>query len=136
MRPPIVPDPAERERLAREEVEELTALLRSKPSWSDLRDQLAAEGCVASSTLLAVFMETEECEECEEFGALVTPDGRVLAFKRAQVPETLVGAMYLVSLVDITDASGTGCNDQMAIALKASAMLDSYLATQEGSAED
>jgi hypothetical protein len=34
-----------------------------------------------------------ETGDCEQFGALVTPGRRVLAFKMALVPEMLVGAM-------------------------------------------
>jgi hypothetical protein len=43
------------------------------------------------------------------------------------VPETLVGATYPVTLVDITDARVTGDEDAMATAVRAGAMLDSYL---------
>jgi hypothetical protein len=128
MRPPLDSDRAERERLAREDIEEWTEMLRSNASWSDLRDQLAARGADPSSVLLAAFMESEDCEQ---FGAVVIPGRRVLAFKRSLVPETLVGEMHVVSLVDITDNGATGDDDAMATALKAGTLLSEHLAKDE-----
>lgn len=85
----------------REDVEELTQELRTSHErvFRDLRDDLARAGHDVSRLVLAVFLETEDCEED---GALITPEERVLLFIRAPVPQHLHRKRFIV-FRDITD---------------------------------
>jgi hypothetical protein len=66
--------------LLRQEVEELTGLLREDPAWADLRKALREEGLALADLVLAGFFEDEDGHE---FGAVVTAARRVFQFKRS-----------------------------------------------------
>lgn len=68
-----------REDLLEQEVDELTEMLRSDPSWEDLRKALSMRGFAADEVLLAGFMEDEENGE---YGAIVTRSGQVYEYER------------------------------------------------------
>ena len=63
----------------REEVAELTAMLRNDADWEDLRRVVSAKGLNPSTLLLASFMEDEHGTE---YGTLVTPAGQVTEYSR------------------------------------------------------
>lgn len=65
------------DRLLRQEVEELTTLLREGHFDGDTRDRIANRGVDPSTCLLAAFMEGEEGQE---YGWLVTSEGQALAW--------------------------------------------------------
>ena len=71
------------QRLYRQEIEELTVLLRDDPKWEGLRRVLRRRGVRPSDTLLAAFMEDENGME---YGALVTGGGRVIEYHRRVGP--------------------------------------------------
>ncbi len=85
----------------RKGIVELTDLLRHDDEWKDLREDLTKEGFDLSGVLLAFFLESEECEE---HGAIVTSDRRVLRFIREPVPE-LTSKKRFVLFKDITHDS-------------------------------
>ena len=70
----------EKRALLRQEVEELTALLRGAPEWKDLRLALQSKGLKAEDVLLAAFYEDEDKNE---YGIVVTPERGVFEFKRS-----------------------------------------------------
>ena len=65
--------------LLKQEVEELTELLRNDPNWSDLRKALLDKNLNPDNVLLARFLEDEEENE---FGAIITQDGKVYEYER------------------------------------------------------
>lgn len=67
------------EKLLKQEVEELTELLRNDPNWSDLRKALSGKNLKPDNVLLAGFIEDEEENE---FGAIITQDGKVYEYER------------------------------------------------------
>jgi hypothetical protein len=67
------------EELLRQEVRELTELMRVGPGFGDFRNALTAAGIAPENCLLAGFVEDEEENE---FGALVTVDGRIFVYER------------------------------------------------------
>jgi hypothetical protein len=88
-------DDDERE-LLRQEIEELTDLLRNDETWQNLRTILRAKGFDPQTTLLVSFMEDDDDQE---LGVLVTAAGRVIEYQRSTTsddPATFAG-------VDITD---------------------------------
>ena len=52
------------EELLRQEVEELTDLMRHSPSFADFREALAEKGLTASQTVLAGLIEGEDESRC------------------------------------------------------------------------
>lgn len=66
--------------LYREEIEELTDLLRNDASWEDLRRILRNNGFDLETSLLVACIEGEE--EDKEWGVLVTNDKRVIEYER------------------------------------------------------
>jgi hypothetical protein len=71
----------ERDRgLVRQEVEELTDLLRRSAEWRDLRQTLESRGIKPEDVLLATFYEDEEENE---YGIFVNVDRRVFEYKRS-----------------------------------------------------
>lgn len=71
--------------LLRQEVEELTELLREDPGWGDLRTALREKGLTPEHLVLAGFFEDEGEHE---FGAVVTPEGRFFQFQRSSAAES------------------------------------------------
>ncbi len=69
----------DQQRLYRQEVEELTALLRGDPTWEALRRALRRRQVSPGATLLAAFAEDEYGVE---HGVLVTAGGRVIEYSR------------------------------------------------------
>ena len=63
-----------------QDVKNLTELLRTDRAWNDLRLALAKKGLPAEEVLLAGFFEDEVGHE---FGAIVTPDLKVIEFRRS-----------------------------------------------------
>lgn len=70
--------------LLKQEVEELTQLLREASEWKDLRRAVIDEGLPIDRVLLAGFHEDEVGHE---FGALVNAE-RVFEFERSSEPGT------------------------------------------------
>jgi hypothetical protein len=67
--------------LSRQEVRELTTLLRSDVSWADLRAALRTQGLESSDVLLVSFME-DEVEN--EYGVVIqVKNRRVFEFERS-----------------------------------------------------
>lgn len=66
--------------LLRQEVEELTELLREDPAWEDLRRALREKDVAPENLVLAGFFEDEDEHE---FGAIVTAAGRIFQFQRS-----------------------------------------------------
>lgn len=68
--------------LLREEIEELTDLLRNDEDdlWTDLQESLRKKGFDPATSLLVSYVEDEE--DGTEYGVLVTPDRRVIEFQR------------------------------------------------------
>jgi hypothetical protein len=66
--------------LLRQEVEELTDLVRTSPEWKDLRSALSAKDLTPSDVLLATFYEDEEENE---YGIFVTTERRIFEFSRS-----------------------------------------------------
>lgn len=95
-----VRDQRELETLMRQDVEELTETVRSAPSWSDVREFLSDHKYDPATLLLAFLMESEDCEQ---LGAFVTRDRRVLRFIRTRVPEDMTGRMRVTDFRDVTD---------------------------------
>lgn len=73
------------DKLLRQEVEELTELLRTSPRWKDLRDILAKTGFSCNDVLLAGLFESEDWLE---WGAIVTKQGKVYRYERNTKPMT------------------------------------------------
>jgi hypothetical protein len=69
----------EEEDLLRQEIEELTDMLRNDETWHNLRAILQEKGFDPETTLLVLFMEDDENHE---FGVLVTSEGRVIEYQR------------------------------------------------------
>lgn len=69
--------------LLRQEVEELTDLLRHDAQWLDLRSTLGSKQLDPERVLLATFYEDEDENE---YGIFVTDDRRVFEFKRSTRP--------------------------------------------------
>lgn len=67
------------DRLDRQEIEELTGLLRFDPDWADLRDVLSRQGLDPAHILLAAFCEDEYGHE---YGVVVTPEAKVYEYAR------------------------------------------------------
>ena len=65
--------------LLRQEVAELTELVRSDPDWADLREVLRVNGLSPAEVILASFCEDEQGHEC---GLLVTPRGEIIEYER------------------------------------------------------
>jgi hypothetical protein len=63
----------------RKEVTELTTLLREDPEWDELRRLLRRRRMSPAEVLLAAFTEDGDGME---YGALVTPDRRVIEYHR------------------------------------------------------
>jgi hypothetical protein len=66
-------------RMYRQEVEELTTLLRTDPKWEELRRVLRRRRVRPPETLLAAFMEDGKGME---YGVLVTGEGKVIEYHR------------------------------------------------------
>lgn len=66
--------------LYRQEVLELTELLREDEDWKDLRDILIKKGFVLNEIVLAAFMEDDEENE---YGVIVTPNMKVSEYSRS-----------------------------------------------------
>jgi hypothetical protein len=66
--------------LLRQEVRELTDLLRTDDAFADLREVLTARGLSASGTLLAGLIDGED--NCR-YGAFVTTAGEIIRFECA-----------------------------------------------------
>jgi hypothetical protein len=65
--------------LLRQEVEELTQLLREDAAWGDLRSALESKGLSSDRVVLAGFMEDEEANE---FGVIVTDTLETFEYQR------------------------------------------------------
>jgi hypothetical protein len=65
--------------LLRQEIEELTDMLRNDETWDNLRTILRDKGFDPETTLLVSFMEDDEDRE---FGVLVMSNGRVVEYQR------------------------------------------------------
>jgi hypothetical protein len=89
-------DDAEDADLSRQQIEELTDMLRNDETWENLRVILREKGFDPETTLLVSFMEDEEDHE---FGVLVTSDRRVIEYKR----NTDVNDAASFEAVEITD---------------------------------
>lgn len=85
--------------LLRQEIEELTDMLRNDETWANLRTILRAKGFDPQTTLLVSFMEDDEDRE---FGVLVTADGRVLEYQR----DTATDDAASFEATDITNVPG------------------------------
>lgn len=70
----------EDELLLRQEVQELTALLRNKPVLEDLRRLLASRGHAPASVVLAGLIEGEEGLS---YGVFILPAGACVVFETA-----------------------------------------------------
>ena len=66
--------------LCKQEILELTELLRYDEEWEDLRDILTKKGFALSQIALVSFMEDEEENE---YGVIVTKDMRVTEYSRS-----------------------------------------------------
>jgi hypothetical protein len=71
------------EQLLKEEVDELTELLRRDPQWAELRGLLSRKGFEVELILMAGFMEDEHGKE---YGAFVTREGAVYQYERGTGP--------------------------------------------------
>lgn len=80
------------------EIEELTDLLRNDATWANLREILREKGFDPATTLLASFMEDEECNE---YGVLVTREKRVIEYQRCMINGQDNSASWVT--VDITN---------------------------------
>ena len=87
-----------RDALLRQEVKELTDLLRTDPVLEALRHSIRSKGFHVEQMMLAGFVEDEEEHES---GALVTGDGRVFLYER----ETKLDSVGFVSFDEPTDVS-------------------------------
>ncbi len=87
-----------RDALLRQEVAELTELLRTDPVLEALRDALRSKGFHAEQVMLAGFVEDEEEHE---WGAIITGDGRVFLYER----ETRADSSGFVSFEESSDVS-------------------------------
>ncbi len=67
------------DRMDRQEIEELTGLMRYDPDWADLRDVLTRKGLDPAQMLLAAFCEDEYRHE---YGVIVTPEAKVYEYAR------------------------------------------------------
>ncbi|HVV99243.1 MAG TPA: hypothetical protein VHB77_02815 [Planctomycetaceae bacterium] len=65
--------------LLRQEVEELTQLLREDPGWDDLRAALKSKGLPPGRVVLAGFFEDEDSNE---FGVIVTDALETFEYQR------------------------------------------------------
>ena len=65
--------------LLRQEVEELTQLLREDEAWQDLRTALQSKGLSSDRVILAGFMEDEDANE---FGVIVTHTLETFEYQR------------------------------------------------------
>jgi hypothetical protein len=65
--------------LLRQEVDELTALLRDGEHWADVRTALASKGLPANRVVLTGFMEDEDENE---FGVVITDELEVFQYQR------------------------------------------------------
>lgn len=65
------------------DIQELTDLLRTAPSFKELRGALATKGFSATDVLLAGYLEDEYWNE---YGAIVTKAGEVYDFKKSTRP--------------------------------------------------
>ena len=74
----------DQERLLRQEVQELTEMLRTDRILESLRNALASEGLSYNEVLLAGFLESENWNE---WGAIVTKEGKVFRYERDTRPE-------------------------------------------------
>ncbi len=68
------------ENLYRQEIIELTDLVRNDDSWSDLRGILIEKGFVLSNTFLVSFFEDEEEME---YGVVVTRNKKIYEYSRS-----------------------------------------------------
>ena len=84
----------DRETLLRQEVEELTEMLRTEPGWKDLRKVLANAGIAYNEVLLAGFFESEDWRE---WGAIVTKEGKVYRYERNTKPKAPAEFKYFSS---------------------------------------
>jgi hypothetical protein len=84
----------------RQDVKELTALLRDDPVLEGLREALRANGFEPNEVLLAGFMEDEEENE---YGAFVTPAGGVFEYERRTASSAPKVFTSLVRVRDVQD---------------------------------
>jgi len=94
------------EELLKQEVRELTDLLRHADSFADLRDALAARGSSASETILAGLIEGEDegrygviltaSQECVLFET--APDGSITRWEIIDKPNALTSDFQAVSV--------------------------------------
>lgn len=64
----------------REDVIELTSLVRCDPAWADLRDAIVGKGFRIGEVFMAGFFEDEIGNE---YGGLVTATGEIFEFQRS-----------------------------------------------------
>lgn len=94
------------EELLRQEVRELTDLLRHADSLADLRDTLTARGLAASETILAGLIEGVDESR---YGVILTasqgcvlfetaPDGSLTRWEIIEEPDTLTSSFQAVSV--------------------------------------
>ncbi len=82
------------------DVEELTAMLRDDPVLERLREALIDNGLQPGATLLVGFLESERYEE---WGVLVSKDGRVFEYERDTEP----GARGFKKFAEVRDLADT-----------------------------
>jgi hypothetical protein len=82
--------------LLRQEVQELTQLLRSDPAWEDLRGALSTAGFTSAQVVLLAFYEDETGHE---YGLLLTAASEFMEFKRSTSihPEPAFAMLRVVS---------------------------------------
>jgi hypothetical protein len=78
------------DRLDRQQIAELTGMLRYDPDWSDLKKMLVRKGLDPAQSLLAVFGEDEYGHE---FGVVVTPDAKVYEYLRRTATRSSKGRL-------------------------------------------
>ena len=86
------------ERLLRQDVEELTEMLRTAPVLESLRQALRSYSFDPGNLLLAGFLEDEEENE---YGAFVTPSGEVFEYERRTAFEAPCGFTSIIRVHDV-----------------------------------